>query len=100
MKCPPMSISLKFRSDEDGQDRGFGSWTPLFILVPIVQIILLVLFLIALPFLIISVIVTWQIGWWRWLLFGIPAFFRVMHALPGSRLDFEDRQKRTYISID
>lgn len=99
MKCPPMLLSLKFRSNVDISDRGFGLWIPLFIIVPIAMIILLVLFLIALPFLLVSLAYTWHMGWWRWLFWGIPDFFKTMNALPGLKVDVQDRKQNIYIAV-
>lgn len=99
MKSLPMVISLKFCSNEDNDGRGFYLWIPLFIVVPVVLIILLALFLLILPFLLISLIVTWEIGWWRYLWYGVPAFFKTMHELPGLKVDVEDKKQKIYIAI-
>ena len=99
MKCPPMLISLKFHSTDDEHDGGWGLWIPLFILAPIALVLLLALFLIALPFLLISVLFTWQVGWWRWLVFAVPAFFKTMHELPGLKVDVEAGKQKIYIAV-
>ncbi len=94
-----MLISLRFRSNADQHGRGFGLWIPLFILVPIAMVFLLALFLIALPFLLVSLIFTWDMGWWRWLVFGVPVFFKTMHALPGLKVDVEEGKQKIYIAV-
>jgi hypothetical protein len=99
MKCPPMCITLKFRSSEAGSGKEFCLWVPLFIIVPIALIILLALFLIALPFLLISLIITWNTGWLRYLWYGIPAFFKTLHALSGLSVDVENLKQKVYIAI-
>ena len=99
MKRPPMLISLKFRSNKDENARGFGLWIPLFIVVPIALILLLALFLVMLPFLLVSLAFTWQMGWWRWLIFGIPAFFKTMYALTGLKVELEDHRQKIHIAV-
>ena len=100
MKCPPMVISLKFRCNKEDEDRGgFGLWLPLFIIAPVILLILLALFLVALPFMLISLIITWNAGWLRYLWYGIHAFFKTMHELPGLKIDVEDRKNKIYIAV-
>jgi len=101
MKRPPMLITLKFHSDDDGEDSsGFTIWIPLFIIVPVIFLIILPLFLLALPFLFVYVLVTWDTGWWRYLRYGLPAFFETTHALPGLKVDVEDRNQKIYMDVN
>jgi hypothetical protein len=89
MKWPPYLMYLRIQS--------FGLWIPLFILAPIFLLILLAILLVALPFLVIAFIFTWNIWWWEWLWFGIKALFATLHSLPGLQIDIDDRN--THISI-
>ena len=58
MKRPPMVVSLHFRSyDEDRKNEWFKLWLPLFIIAPVALIVLLALFLVTLPFLLLSFLV-------------------------------------------
>ena len=101
MNRPPMLITLKFHSnDDDEYGRGFSLWIPLFIIVPVVLLITLALFLLALPFLFVYVLVSWDIRWWRYLRYGVPAFFETMHALLGLKVDVEDNKQKIYIDVD
>lgn len=100
MKRPPMVLSLHFSShgkDEEGE--GFRLWLPLFIIAPVALIILFALFLVALPFLLLSFLFTWYTGWWRILWYGIPVFVNTLHELPGLNVDIEDRKQKIYIAI-
>jgi hypothetical protein len=51
MKLPPYLVYLKIKSEEG---RGFGIWLPVFLLWPLV----LILFVIALPFLLLADLIT------------------------------------------
>jgi len=99
MKRPPMLLSLKFGSDGDKDGGGMHLWIPLFIIGPVALIILLALFLVALPFILLSMLFTWQLRWVRWIIYGIPAFFSTMHELPGLKVDIQDSKQKIYIAI-
>jgi hypothetical protein len=98
MKWQPMLVSLRFRSGAHA-NHGFGLWIPLFILGPIALIILLVLFLIALPFLLLSLLFTWDLGWWKWLAFGVPTVFSTMHELKGLEVDVAEGKRKIYLAV-
>jgi ABC-type transport system involved in multi-copper enzyme maturation permease subunit len=98
MKRPPMVLSMKFRSIE-GEGSRFGIWLPLFIIGPVALLLLLVLLLIVLPFVFLSFLFTMNTVWWRRLWYGIPAFFRLMHSLPGLNLDVENKKNTVYLDI-
>ena len=97
MKRPPLMLSLKFGRREN--NHGFGLWIPLFIAGPIALIILLALFLVALPFMLLSLIFTWNPGIWQKLIMGVSAFFDTMHSLPGLKIDVDDGKNVVYIAI-
>ena len=99
MKKPPMLLSLKFGSEDDENGGGMRLWIPLFIIGPIVLIIFLALFLISLPFVLLSMLFTWQVRWIRWIVFGIPAFFSTMNELTGLKVDIQDSRQKIYIAI-
>jgi hypothetical protein len=99
MKFPPMVVYMKVGANQDEQNSGFCLWIPLFILVPIALIMLLALLLIALPFLLISVLITWDVKWLRWVMFSIQAFFKTTHELTGLKLDIEDGKQKIYIDV-
>jgi hypothetical protein len=91
MKWPPYLMSLRIHD--------FELWIPLFILAPAFLAILLAVVLIALPFLLVAFIFTWNIMIWRWLWFGIRGLFSVLHSLPGTKIDIDDRKERISIAI-
>ena len=98
MNYPPTLVYLKFCSIKD--DHGnFALWIPLFILVPVAMVILLAIFLIMLPFLLISLIFTWNMWWWRWLWHSVPVIFTTLHLLPGIRVRLENNKQQMQIEI-
>lgn len=97
MKRPPLLLSLKFGKKENSH--GFGLWIPLFIIGPIALIILLALFLVALPFMLLSLVFTWHLGLWQRLIMGVAAFFDTMHSLPGLKVDINDGENIVDIAI-
>jgi hypothetical protein len=96
MKWPPYLLKLWFRNGR----HSFGPiWLPLFILGPVFLIILLALCLIALPFVLLSFLFTWRWTWWRTVLLSVPAFVRILCALPGIRVDVGDKNERFVVAF-
>jgi hypothetical protein len=99
MTRPPTLMVVKVRNFDDRDGEGVNLWVPLFIIVPLVLLILLALLLIALPFLFLYVLFTCDTRWWKYLRYGVPAFFETLHALLGLKVDVEDRQQKIYIDV-
>ena len=95
MRWPPYLMQFKIRSPQ----HGFSIWLPLFIIGPIALIFLLALFLIALPFLLLSLLFTWRWYWLEYAVIGIPAFFAIMWSLPGLKVDVEDGEQHVVVAI-
>lgn len=95
MRLPPYFMKLRIR----GQHHGFSLWLPLFIIGPIVLIFLLALFLIALPFLLLSLLFTWRWYWCRYAVKGVPIFFMLLCSLRGLKLDIEDREQHVIVAF-
>jgi hypothetical protein len=95
MKWPPYLLQLRFRN----RRHSFAIWLPLFILGPIFLIILLALCLIALPFVLISLLFTWDWHWWRTIFLSVPLTFRILFSLPGLRVNVEDRNTKIVIAF-
>ncbi|MGA9049614.1 MAG: hypothetical protein WB588_11540 [Dehalococcoidia bacterium] len=94
-----MIMSLKFHSSEDSDNGRVGLWIPLFIIVPVILIIIMALFLLALPFLLVYLIITCNMRWCRYLWYGLPAFFKTMNELPGLKVDVENQKQKIYIAF-
>jgi hypothetical protein len=99
MKYPPTLMYLKFRSNAPEHGNYFGIWIPLFIMAPIVLIFLLAAFLVVLPFLLLALLFTWNMWWWRWAWHAIGAIFGALHSLPGTEVQVEDRKQQIHIAI-
>ncbi len=90
---------VKFCNSESDGGKGVSLWLPLFIIVPIILLIILALLVLALPFLFLYVLFTWDTRWWKYVRRGVPTFFETTHAMPGLKVDVEDRQQKLYIDI-
>jgi hypothetical protein len=99
MKRPPMVMSIKIGSNEQGSGANFALWIPLFIIGPIALILLLALLLVALPFLFLSFLFTFNWEWWRRLWYWIPAFFDLMHSMVGLNVDIVNKENTVYINV-
>ena len=93
MNWPPYLLKIRIEND----DSSFPLWLPLFIIGPIVLILLLAILIIILPFALLALIFTWELGWWRPVLLFFPAMYRLITQLPGLKIDVGDDNNRVYI---
>ncbi len=93
MRLPPYLLKLEVRN----RSHSFAIWLPLFLVWPLALALLLAAFLIMLPFALLSMIFTWQLGYWRPMVLGIPAIFRLLCSLPG--LNFDIRSAESHFEI-
>lgn len=91
MKRPPMLMHVKIQ----GENRGFGLWLPLFLLLPLA----LVVFIILSPLILIAVLVLWPSGWGERALLVLKAAFEVFCSMRGLRVDIQGRHQYVYISV-
>ena len=85
MSWPPYLLKLRIKNSS----HNFGLWLPLFLIWPIVLVCLLAVFLILLPFALLAMLFTWQMGWWRPVILGLPAICRVFCNLRGMVVDVD-----------
>lgn len=95
MTWPPYLMQVKVSSPE----HDFSLWLPLFIIGPIALIFMLVLCLIALPFLFLSFMFTWRCDWWPYVRVGVPTFFSLLHSLRGLTVDVADEKQHILIAF-
>jgi len=95
MKWPPYLLKIAFRNHR----RGFALWLPLFLIGPVVLVFLLAIVLILLPFALLAMLFSWRVGWWRPMLFSMPAILRLLCHLPGLKVDVEGKEGRVYIAF-
>jgi len=83
----------------ENRRHAFSIWLPLFILGPIFLAFLLALFLIALPFVLLSLLFTWR---WRWTraYFLLPPFVvRLLFALRGLRVNIQHHEATVVVAV-
>ncbi|MBN1368074.1 MAG: hypothetical protein JW967_09120 [Dehalococcoidales bacterium] len=95
MSWPPYLLKIRI----ENEDNSFPIWLPLFIIGPIMLILLLAVLIILLPFVLLSLIFTWQLGWWRPVFLFFPALFRIIAQLPGLKVDVGSHSGRVYIAF-
>lgn len=93
MNWPPYLLKIRI----ENEDSTFPLWLPLFIIGPIVLILLLAVLIIILPFALLALIFTWELGWWRPVFLFFPAMCRLITQLPGLKIDVGDKNNRVYI---
>ena len=91
MNWPPMLMHIKFQNEE----RDFGLWLPLFLLLPLALVVLIILS----PLILVAVIVLWPSGWGMWALKVLKAAFDSFCAIRGLEVDVQDNDKHVYVSI-
>ena len=91
MKRPPILMHLRFQ----GEERGFGLWLPLFLLLPLA----LVVFIILSPLILIAILVLWPSGWGKRALFVLKAAYETFWSIRGLRVDIQSSNQCVYISV-
>lgn len=95
MSWPPYLLKIRL----ENEDHAFTLWLPLFLIGPVVLIFLLAIFVIILPFALLSIIFTWELGWGRTLFLLIPSSYRLFTQLPGLHLDVAGNNGRIYVAF-
>ncbi len=85
MSWPPYLLKIRIKNP----NHNFGLWLPLFLVWPIVLACLLAVFVILLPFALLAMLFTFELGWWRPVVLGIPAICRVLFNLRGMIVDVD-----------
>ena len=91
MKRPPILMRIRFR----GEERGFGLWLPLFLLLPLA----LVVFIILSPLILIAIIVLWPSGWGKRALLVLKAACEIFWSIRGLRVDIQSSSQCVYIYV-
>jgi hypothetical protein len=78
-----------------GEERGFGLWLPLFLLLPLALVILIILS----PLILIAVLVLWPSGWGKRALLVLRAAFEVFCSMRGLRVDVHNSNQRVFITV-
>ena len=91
MNWPPMLMHIKIQNE----DRRFGLWLPLFLLLPLALVVLIIL----LPLIIVGLIIFWDSGWGLWALKVVWAAIVSYWSLRGLEVDVQDGNKYVYVSV-
>ena len=93
MNRPPLWMNVRVRDE----DKNFGLFIPLplFLLLPVIFVIMLVL----LPFILIGVVLTWDSGWGRVALRGLPGSFGLFMAMRGLKVDVRGPRQIVKVSV-
>jgi hypothetical protein len=78
-----------------GEERGFGLWLPLFLLLPVALVVLIILS----PLILIAVLVLWPSGWGKRALLVLRAAFEVFYSMRGLSIDIQSSNQCVYISV-
>ena len=91
MNWPPLFLTFRIR----GRRRWFGCWLPLIL----VWLPALVLALVLSPLALVASALLWPTRFGRSLLLAGPAFYRVLTALRGLKVDVQGKRESVYISF-
>jgi hypothetical protein len=91
MKRPPMLMHVRIQ----GEERGFGLWLPLFMLLPLA----LVVFIILSPLILVSVLVLWPSGWGKRALLFSSGALEIFCAMRGLMVDVRSGHQIVSISV-
>ena len=91
MKRPPILMHLRIR----GEEKGFGLWLPLFLLLPLA----LVVFIILSPLILIAVLILWPSGWGKRALLVLRAAGEIFCSMRGLKVDVQSGDQCIYISV-
>jgi hypothetical protein len=92
---PPYLLQIRVRN----RRHSFTIWLPLFILGPIFLAFLLALFLIALPFALLSLLFTWRWWWEQTFFLAPPMIIRLLFALRGLKVNVEHQNAHFVVAF-
>ena len=91
MNWPPMLMHIKIQNE----DRRFGLWLPLFLLLPLALVVLIILS----PLILIAVFVLWPSGWGLWALKVLWAAIVSFCSMRGLKVDVQNGNQYVYVSV-
>ena len=91
MMRPPMLMHMKIQ----GEEKGFGLWLPLFLLLPLAAVV----FIILSPLILIAVLVLWPSGWGKRALLALKTAFTMFCSMRGLEVDIQSHHQYVYISV-
>jgi hypothetical protein len=91
MKRPPLWMHVRVRNEE----KNFGLWLPLFLLLPLAVVVLIILS----PLILIAVLLLWPSGWGPWALRMLGASFPIFCSMRGLEVNVRNREQLVYVSV-
>jgi hypothetical protein len=91
MNRPPMLMHIRVEKE----DRSFGIWLPLFLLLPLALVVLIILS----PLILLALIVLWPSGWGQWALNVLKAAIVSFCAMRGLEVDVQKGSQHVYVSV-
>ena len=89
MNRPPMLMRIRVKSE----DRNFGLWLPLFLLLPLALVVLIII-----SPLVFIVCLIWP-DWGLWALKVLKAAFVSFTAMRGLEVNVQDGRRQVYVSV-
>jgi hypothetical protein len=86
-----MLMHMKFK----GEEKSFGLWLPLFLLLPLLLVVLIILS----PLILVALLVLWPSGWGKWALLMLKTSIGALCAMRGLEVDIWDGRQCVYISV-
>ncbi len=91
MSRPPLLMRVRIKNEE----KSFGLWLPLFLLLPLALVILIILS----PLIVVILFLLWPSGWSVWALKVLKAAFVSFFAMRGLEVDVENGNQHVYVSV-
>ncbi len=91
MSRPPILMHIRFKNE----DRSFGLWLPLFLLLPLALVVLIILS----PLILVALFLLWPSGWSLWALKVLKAACVSFCAMRGLEVDVQNASQHVYISV-
>ena len=91
MNRPPLLMRIRIESE----DRNFGLWLPLFLLLPLALVVLIILS----PLILIALFLLWPSGWGLWALKVLKAAIVSFWAVRGLEVDVHNGREHVYVSV-
>ena len=91
MSRPPLWMRMRFSND----DKTFGLWLPLFLLIPLALVVLIILS----PLILIAILVLWPSGCGKLALLVLGASWRIFCSMRGLEVDVQGPKECVYISV-
>jgi hypothetical protein len=91
MNRPPLWMRLRLENEQ----KQFGLWLPLFLLLPLALVVLIIFS----PLIFIAVLVLWPSGWGPWGLRVLWASLPIFCSMRGLEVKVKNRDQYVYVSV-